>query len=100
MLSHVRRSEVTMSWDSSDMWNVPPEVIEPEPGSRLSAERLEQIVGYAVDLRTLDVTTVSGVVIAVSDSVLILEKWDADLHLPAGDLFVIELVAIRVVVAR
>ena len=68
----------------------PLEVIEPDPGSQFSAERLQHIVGYAVELKLQNGSAVSAVVVAVSESALILNRWDDREHCPVSDPFVIE----------
>jgi hypothetical protein len=66
-------------------WLEPTEVIEVgEPG--FAQERLESYVGYAADIMLVDGHQLSGVIVAVSATALIVECWDSVSHRANGDL--------------
>jgi len=44
-----------------------------------------------MDVTMLDGSTISGVTVGASSSSLILDRWDSELHRPAGDPIVLDL---------
>jgi len=62
--------------------------------------RLEQAwdVGLVADVTLMDGTECSAVLIAMSSTALILDRWDRSRHAPAGDAFTLELRSVAEVV--
>ena len=62
--------------------------------------RLEQAwdVGLVADITLMDGTECSAVLIAMSSTALILDRWDRSRHAPAGDPFTLELRSVAEVV--
>lgn len=54
--------------------------------------RLERswVVGFVADISLVDGTEVSAVLIGISSSALILDRWDGVVRAPAGDPFTLE----------
>jgi hypothetical protein len=52
--------------------------------------------GYVADIGLVDGSEVSAVLIGLSSTSLILDRWDSDHRRPAGDPFVMELSRISV----
>lgn len=55
-------------------------------------------LGYICDFTLRDGTEASAVLVGISSTALILDRWDDLRHRPAGDPFVLELAAVRRVV--
>jgi tetratricopeptide (TPR) repeat protein len=71
------------------------------PGEPSNVLQLRQIsdIGLVIDVKLEDGSTVSGVLIGVSESDLILEAWDAELGMPSGDPVTVSIDnAVRIVV--
>lgn len=47
--------------------------------------------GYVADITLVDGTEVAGVLIGISNSALILDRWDSDIRAPAGDPITLDL---------
>ncbi len=62
--------------------------------------RLEQAwdVGFVANVTLMDGTEFSAVLIGVSSTALILDRWDRSRHAPAGDPFTLELRSVSEVV--
>jgi hypothetical protein len=70
---------------SRDDWLEPTEVIEAgHPG--FAQQRLERYVGYVADMILLDGSQLSGTIVAVSATCLIIECWNSTTHETNGDL--------------
>jgi hypothetical protein len=71
-----------------------PTVIEADGGPFLSCQ-LQPYVGFVVDVQTECGGSLSGVIVAVTSSALVLEGWDRALHQPNGELLPISLDVIK-----
>jgi hypothetical protein len=60
-----------------------------------AAEQLERHVGFVADVVLIDETKLSGVIIAVSATSLIIESWDSGTHAINGDLSTIAIESVR-----
>jgi hypothetical protein len=69
------------------------ELIDFRSGSDDALSRLLGICDQrlVVDVTMLDGSEISGATIGASSSSLILDRWDSDLHRPAGDPIVLDL---------
>ncbi|HEY2565756.1 MAG TPA: hypothetical protein VGI44_18755 [Acidimicrobiales bacterium] len=54
--------------------------------------------GYVADITLVDGTVVAAVLIGISNSALILDRWDSDSRSPADDPFTLDLMAVAEVV--
>jgi hypothetical protein len=68
-----------------------PQYITRHDGEESFVNAVQDIVGYAVDVKKRDGTAVSTVVVAVSSSGLTLDRWDEALQGPACDPFGLDL---------
>jgi hypothetical protein len=68
-----------------------PTIIEVTGDPTLAKPALEPMCGYVVNLILLDGTALSGVLLGVNSTALILDRWDQDTHRPASDPLVVDL---------
>jgi hypothetical protein len=80
--------------------NDEPSVVEMSGDPYRAGIELQRLadLGYVVDLMLQDGTVTSGVLVGVSSTGLILDRWDGEQHCPVGDPIVIDLSEVQRVI--
>jgi hypothetical protein len=72
----------------------PTEVIEVDV-SGFRVDQLERQVGFVSDITLQDETSLTGLIVAVSEIALILEGWDSTRGVPDGELSTLAIDTVR-----